>query len=153
MNYVYYCFGGAHTSVTCAAIHLGLLPREVPTASEVMSFPWFDRGLTSEIGTPRLLGVDGDGHNVYFVGLGLYRRQMVALAKAIISMKGKSEDYLFVNSLAGVHVFTRVGGFTSRRLNLVRWGRYIAAMGIRLRWARLQQTVAEAKAEVRRRPA
>jgi len=43
LKVIYHCYGGAHSSVTAANIHLGLLPRErTPGYRELISQKLFD---------------------------------------------------------------------------------------------------------------
>ncbi|HCX78095.1 MAG TPA: hypothetical protein DG577_01645, partial [Firmicutes bacterium] len=40
---IYHCYGGAHSSVTAAAVHVGLLARDkTPSRLELVSLPYFD---------------------------------------------------------------------------------------------------------------
>ncbi len=128
----YHCFGSAHTSVTAANIHLGRLPsNRRPSVAEVMAAPEFDRARHSDIGTVIFMGTDGDGKDVYVVGLGHYegtiREVLDGVMQALRLPAGRT---FFVNAINGSGIFVRAGGYLSRRLGLVQVGRPLAAYGI-----------------------
>ena len=44
MKIIYHCFGGSHSSVSAAALHLGLLDRQrTPTEEELVRIPYYDK--------------------------------------------------------------------------------------------------------------
>ena len=70
MKLFYHCFGGAHTFITCAAIHLGYLPMDrVPGSQEFNSVPYYDKMEDKNCGTPIYLGRDELGIDIYAIGL------------------------------------------------------------------------------------
>ena len=69
MKLFYCCYGGAHTSVTCACIHLGYLPDDrIPAASEFLSVPYYDKMENRDLGTPVFMGRDEMGWDIYIIG-------------------------------------------------------------------------------------
>lgn len=143
MKVIYHCYGQAHSSVTAANIHLGHLPRHrLPTLTEIQHQPLFDRTEEHELGTPRLMGMDGWGNEVYVIGLAGGKK---ALERALIdfltiSGVGRSE-FLFVYALQHAGVPLRIGGYTSRRLGLVWPGRPLSAVGVWLKYRRFVSLV------------
>ena len=46
MKIIYHCYGGSHSSVIAAALHLGLLAKDrIPNETELMAIPYFDKPL------------------------------------------------------------------------------------------------------------
>lgn len=138
---IYHCFGGTHSSVVAAAIHLGRLDRlRPPSAGELMALPLFDRGDATLWGCLRLLGQDRCGRRVYVLGRG---PQGAATARALLAgfqLAGGLEGdqaLLLVDTLACANTLMRVGGFLSRRLGLVRLGRPLVIWGTRRAYPRL----------------
>lgn len=131
MKIIYHCYGGAHSSVTAAAIHLGLLPTDrLPTAQDLEGLPFYDRAVRADHGRLRLMGVDADGHEVYVLG----RRFMPVLAERVVrgvaEVYGKDpSDLLLVNVLASVNLTMKLGGFVSRGMLLPYVGRPMVERG------------------------
>lgn len=132
MKLYYCCYGGAHSSVTAANIHLGHLPQNRrATVAEIIGQPLFDRARHSSIGTPVLMGRESAGLEVYALGLGTQQRQkMIALAEALAAGELAAERFTLVNTLCCAGTLMRVGGYASRRLGLVTIGRPLCAAGV-----------------------
>ncbi|NPV71363.1 MAG: DUF3189 family protein [Firmicutes bacterium] len=133
----YHCYGSAHSSVATAAIHLGLLPASrVPAVRELLALRWFDRVRHDQIGTPVYLGEDQTAARVFVLGLGPSRsaaRRFVSEATSLCGLDGRVS---FVDCLPLAGGLVRVGGFLSRRLGVVRAGRFLAAVGVRRQYWR-----------------
>lgn len=136
---VYHCYGSAHTSVTVAAIHAGLLPRErIPTGEELLAIPHFDRTPSAEIGTPFRMGFDCAGNEIFIVGRARGGITAERALRSLARVTGYPEERLLVvNALAVFNVWTAVGGMLSRRLGIVRWGRPIVIFGVMRSYPRL----------------
>lgn len=132
MEVIYYCYAGAHTSITAASIHLGLLPVDrVPEVREILALPNFDQTPSQELGKVFKYGVDENGNNVYVAALGPGRTTTMGALKFVLKERGLAEDALvIVNGLECISLTVRIGGFISRRLGLVRVGRPMCAWGI-----------------------
>jgi len=131
LKVIYHCYGGAHSSVTAANIHLGLLPRErTPGYRELISQKLFDHNQVKDSGRIILMGLDGGGNEIYIVGRrsrpGLLYNTTGCLAEAFGINK---ESYLLVDVSPHVNITMRAGGILSRRLGLVAIGRPLAAWG------------------------
>ena len=88
MKIIYCCYGSAHSSVIAAAIHLRKLPWDrLPTLAELVKQERFDRTENREIGTPFFMGRDGEGNEIYALGLGpdkvMIRRTIASLIKIL----------------------------------------------------------------------
>ena len=70
MKLFYHCFGGAHTSITCASIHLNFLPRDrIPKTYEFKAIPFYDKMENKELGKPVYMGQDDMGWDIYVIGM------------------------------------------------------------------------------------
>ena len=113
---IYHCYGGAHSSVTAAAIHLRQLKREeVPTEDELMALTLFDRQTKDGHGQLHFFGFDEWGDEIYSVGC---RNVGEAVGKTLGKVKeiiGAEEELIFVDTLHCVNIKMRFGGYISRR--------------------------------------
>lgn len=145
MKVVYHCYGSAHSSVTAAAIHLGLLPRDhQPTVAELMAVPRFDRTLTRELGTPFFIGRDQAQRDVYALGRGSAARYVVnCLESLLLEERMSPMEIVLVNALPTISLVTTVGGTLSRGMGLVWPGRPLALWGVRRCYPRFVRLVRE----------
>lgn len=147
MNIVYYCYGSAHSSVLAAGIHLGQLPTDrVPKAEEIEKLPRYDEATPSQIGTVFYMGRDEFGSHIYIIGMGSHR---VLVKRAILSFLQCSgvdtSNLILVSTLENINFKTRVGGFSSRRLGFVRFGRPLTIKGLQEKYHFFCELVAKVK--------
>jgi hypothetical protein len=149
----YYCYGGAHTSVTCASIHLKYLPSDyVPTAMEFKGVPFYDKMENNKIGTPIYAGRDEFGWDVYFMGMRGGSLVVIPAIKSYLNENHICQDnVIFVNTLAKLHPITSIGGFSSRKLGLVPLGRPMTIWGIRQSYPSLTRLVCRVKESLKQR--
>lgn len=133
MKIFYCCYGGSHSSVVAAAVHLGLIPdTRPPTFGELVNLPYYDKVGNDDVGTARHMGRDECGNDVYVLGLGPSRRIALKAMRSVLEILGMGQnDVLLVDALGPIGPLTRIGGFLSRRLGLVRIGRPLTVIGIR----------------------
>ena len=139
MKIIYHCYGGAHSSVTAANIHLGNLPRDrVPRYEELTGQYLFDRHKVKDTGKMIFMGRDHFGNDIYVVG----RRSRPNLLCNVIS--GLSEiflidkkSYMLVDVSPCVNFTMKVGGVLSRRMGLITPGRPIVTWGTRRNYKKL----------------
>lgn len=145
MKVVYHCYGSAHSSVTAAAIHLGMLPRERrPTDAELLAVPRFDRTKTSELGKPFFIGRDSAGREIYVLGRGPAARLVANCVESLGELLGTPPlAVVMVNALPSVSLVTTIGGTLSRGLGIVWPGRPLVLWGIRRCYGRFVQLVTE----------
>ncbi|MDN5326716.1 MAG: hypothetical protein PWP41_1412 [Moorella sp. (in: firmicutes)] len=143
MKVIYHCFGGSHSSVTAAAIHLGLLPRDrLPAAAELMSLPYFDARSRGEEGEIKYMGTDIYGNKVYAAGKKNLGSRFEALLYDLAKVLGlPRQELLLLNTSPFVNRLMVLGGFTSRRLGLAIPGRPIVILGTRRAYFRLVEFV------------
>lgn len=143
MKLFYYCYGGAHTSVTCASIHLEYLPKNrLPMPREFLSVPFYDKMDNSKLGTPMYVGRDRLGWDIYIMGLKNSKALSIPALRSFLNAFGVLQHrVLFVNALAELHPITAIGGFTSRKLGGVLIGRPMTIWGIRRSYSTLVDLV------------
>ncbi|MBI2874059.1 MAG: DUF3189 family protein [Firmicutes bacterium] len=132
MKVVYHCFGGTHTSVLTAAIHLGWLPaRRIPSPDEIAHIPYFDDTPTESIGSPILMGQDEQGHQVYVLGLRGMDPILVPSIVDLLRVLNSYDQIYMVDTLRPLPFSGRAGGFISRRVGLVALGRPLILTAVR----------------------
>jgi hypothetical protein len=133
MHIIYHCYGGAHSSVTAASIHLGLIsPQKLPTAEEIMSLPFYDVPTQQDHGFLRFLGTDRQGNRVYIVGRRGLKKCFPTLIESLADLLDiPKEELLVVDTVPYVNWMMMLGGYTSRRLGLVSFGRPLVIEGTR----------------------
>lgn len=140
LKFIYHCYGGSHSSVTAAAIHLGILPAtRVATGDELLCVPYYDAQVAPDHGRIRFMGFDEGANPVYIASkrnLGPhYEKIMRAFLRPV---NGQQEDIVFINTMPYVNIWMVLGGFMSRRLGFNRVGRAIIIYGTRLSYFRFR---------------
>jgi len=133
LRFIYNCFGGSHSSVTAAGIHLGLLPdTRVASKEELLSLPYYDAQVSRDHGRIRFMGFDESGCEVYIASKknmeAGYERSMRAFWDLV---DGNQDKVAFIDTMPYVNIFMMIGGFMSRRCGLNRLGRAIVLFGTR----------------------
>lgn len=137
MKIIYSCYGGAHTSIVAAAIHIGLLPLDtIPSVEKVAAIPYYDMTESKDIGRPIFMGLDEDQNEIYVMGMGSYRKESAELVYQFANevYGGCNGRVLIVNSIALINLPIRIGGFLSRKLKLVSIGKPITIYGIQAKY-------------------
>ena len=151
MKIIYHCFGGSHSSVTAAAIHLGLLPtNRLPSFRELMALPHFDKTPGEVYGVIRFKGRTAEGDEVYTLGKKNLGSRLDQVFMGLAELLGVKDQVVVVNTMHHVNVLMMAGGFLSRRLGLVSLGRPILVWGTRLAFPQLVQAVETVKNEMMR---
>ncbi|MDP2857966.1 MAG: DUF3189 family protein [Bacillota bacterium] len=150
MNVIYHCFGGAHSSVMAAAIHLGRItqPEKVSTR-EVLALPYFDMQDQGELGRIRRIGTDAGGNSVYV--LGRENQSRLAIRARTSFARGLQVDprtFVHSDALAYVNPMMILGGSLSRRYRVVGLGRAIVAEGTRRAAPYLAGAVEQVRAKI-----
>jgi len=150
MIVVYHDFGGTHSTALAAAIHLGIVggsdSNSIDGQSLLDKVPYFDQVPSRCKGTVMHVGQDSDGHDVYILG----RRSDADLAINTILSSARifgpcDSEILFVDVGKKVNLLMRIGGFLSRRLNLIRIGRPIVVYGTVRAFPHIAQLVDKTK--------
>ncbi|MFY9114729.1 MAG: DUF3189 family protein [Dethiobacteria bacterium] len=150
MYIIYQCYGGTHSSVVAANIHLNKFSMgRAPQFSEILQVPHFDRLESRQIGALSYMGVDEQGHQVFALGSSSKGNEVKKIMRELLPVLGISaEKIAIINCLDQVNVLARIGGFTSRYIGLVALGRPLVALGIRLRYRALVEKVQSFKEDM-----
>lgn len=131
MKVVYHCFGGAHASPTAAAIHLGIIDSDKHIKwNDFKKIPYFDEATNLEHGRLIKVGDDHLGNSVYIMGRRNAAMVAINLVREFTRLTGGDPDeYYFVDCVQLYNPFMVTGGFTSRSLGLVGFGRPLVTFG------------------------
>jgi hypothetical protein len=129
---IYHCYGGAHSSVIAAALHLKMIEKhQLPTENEMMAVPYYDKTDDSDFGSIRFMGVDEDGNEVYVLGKKGMGDKYSRILMGVAHILGAADDLITVNCLNRVNLSMKLGGFLSRRVGLIFPGRPVLLRGTR----------------------
>lgn len=132
MIFIYNCYGGSHSSVTAAAIHLGLLPEtRIAYNRELLNTPYYDAQVAPDHGRIRFMGYDEKGNKVCIASkrnLGGYYGKILGEVAKIVG--ADSSNLIFIDTMPYVNIWMIVGGYLSRRLG-IKIGRSIILYGTR----------------------
>ncbi len=151
MKVIYHCYGGTHSSVTAAAIHLGMLPEDrVPGPEMFLQLPLYDRQDACEHGHIFFMGIDEYGHEVYLTAR---RSRPEIIEKVFAGLAGifgiPSSSYRLVNAMSQINWIMMFGGFLSRRWGLIKVGRPIVIFGTRVAYIKLVELVKKTKENIK----
>jgi len=146
MIIIYHCYGGAHSSVVMAAIHLGHLPMErVPSNSEIMAMPLYEKMEGEEHGSFFYCGRDEFGNDVYVLG----RRALNIVVEPVLKYLAAkfNNEIIVVNAVTYVNLTMKIGGFLSRKLKLIFLGRPLVLWGTRKAYNKFTAEIKKIKGE------
>lgn len=151
MKIIYHCYGGTHSSVIAASLHLGLLEKNrLPSAEELLACPNFDRLTNQDYGKIFYMGKDKQGHEVYIMGCknnGLLVETVLREFCRIINHNDKMVTLACI--VPCLNILIKFGGFLSRRLNLITLGRLFLFPGSRLAFNKIRKIVETVEDKVR----
>ncbi len=132
MKVIYHCFGGSHSSVTVAALHLGLLNKgKLPSAEELMALPYYDKTNDHDFGCIHYMGADDMGNEIYVLGKKSLGDRFNNILMGVAEIMNKEDQLLTVNVMKQVNWGMKLGGFTSRRMKIAFLGRPVVVWGTR----------------------
>lgn len=132
MKIIYHCYGGSHSSVMAAALHLGLLAKDrIPNETDLMDIPYFDKTTNADFGSIRFMGKDEYNNEVYVLGKKNMGDRYSNLLRGIAQILGEEDQLLAINCMNRVNMFMKLGGFSSRKMGLVSLGRPVVVQGSR----------------------
>ncbi|UNC92474.1 DUF3189 family protein [Candidatus Contubernalis alkaliaceticus] len=151
MYIIYHCYGSAHSSVIASAIHVGMLPKNrIPSTEEIITIPHFDQTRREEIGNPFYIGRDEYGIEVYIIGMANNKEVLIRSIDSLLKIYNIPENQLvLVNSLSQINMITRVGGYLSRRLGMVKVGRPLTIKGVKKAYYQFVDLVDSVKERIR----
>ncbi|GIN62250.1 ABC transporter [Robertmurraya siralis] len=121
MIYIYYDFGGTHSTSLAAAYHLKMInePSEVLEKEEVLSIPYFNKLKKRDAGKFIYHGEDDEGNPVYTLGKRSSKLVIPSLYQYSLLLSeqvGLQEKIIFSNTSPVVPLAMTLGGFFSRGL-------------------------------------
>lgn len=152
MIVIYHDVGGAHSSCTAANIHVNNLPMDkIPSREELLNLPTFDKIEKKDQGRLLYIGQDEFGIKVYTLSR-QYKPQLVipAISDLYNIMNGNIEGLFLANTSPMVNNLMKIGGFTSRRLHWVGFGRPIVTTGTLKTYENIVALVRGVKEDIRR---
>ncbi|MGI5911508.1 MAG: DUF3189 family protein [Syntrophomonadaceae bacterium] len=130
MKIIYHCYGGSHSSVIAAALHLGLLPKNrIPTRDELMAIPYYDKTTNTDFGSIRFMGVDEYRNEVYVLGKKGMGDRYSNILMGIADILGCKDQLITVNCMNRVNWAMKIGGFSSRKIGIISLGRPVLVRG------------------------
>ncbi|MGE5397215.1 MAG: DUF3189 family protein [Chitinophagales bacterium] len=132
MKIIYHCFGGSHSSVVSACIHLGLLPASrLPSNKELMALPLYDKTKSGDYGNIKYMGNDNHGNQIYILAKKHLGGRLNNVLNGLAELVGVKDQMIAVNTIPYINWAMMLGGFTSRRLGLPWLGRPVLFWGTR----------------------
>lgn len=142
MKIIYHCFGGSHSSVTAAALHLKMLDNSrLPTGEELMKIPYYDKTMKGDFGSIRFMGTDEFGNDVYVLGKKSLGDRFSNVLMGVARILGAEDQILAVNCMNRVNWSMKLGGFTSRQLGFPFLGRPVVTRGTQRAFMRITNLV------------
>jgi len=132
LKIIYHCYGGAHSSVIAAALHLKLIEKyQLPDKDELMALPYFDKTCNDDFGSIRFMGIDDSGNEVYVLGKKNMGENYSHILQGTAEILGAEKEIIAVDCLNRINITMKIGGFLSRRVGLIFPGRPILIRGSR----------------------
>ncbi len=132
MKVIYHCYGGSHSSVLAAALHLSLIDKTtLPSLDDLLDLPIFDKTSDADFGVIRKVGDDERGHEVYVLGKKNLGDRYTEILEGTADILGVKESLLAVDVITRVNWLMKIGGYSSRKLGLVGLGRFFLLHGTR----------------------
>ncbi|MGE5557596.1 MAG: DUF3189 family protein [Bacillota bacterium] len=150
MKIIYHCFGGAHASAAAASIHLGYLPADrIPGREELLSAPLYDGPDSATHGILHFVGKDRAGHEIFILGRKQQTKMLEILLRSIVGVLGHDPaEWKFVNCYQSFNLLMMIGGYSSRALKIVVFGRPLVMWGTMLAYRRIVKIVQKTKNEI-----
>lgn len=147
LNIIYHCYGGTHSSVTAAAVHLGWLPSgRTPTIEQMLQIPYFETRDAKDHGYITYMGTDENNNHIYTVGRRDKPHVLVNIVDELAAVFNiPQETFRFISVMPNVNIYMRIGGVLSRKLKLASLGRPIVTMGTLKALPNIQKLVAGVK--------
>lgn len=151
MIVIYHDVGGAHSSCTAANIHINKLPIDrVPGREDILNLPTFDKITKEDQGHLLYIGEDEFGAKVYTLSR-QYKPKLVlpAVIDTYRIVNGDINGLFMGDTSPTVNNLMKIGGFSSRRLNLVSFGRPIVTKGTLKAYMEIVNVVKNVKIEIK----
>lgn len=152
MIVIYHDVGGAHSTAVAANIHINKLPmNRIPSKQEILNLPTFDKIEKEQVG--HLVYIGKDEFNAQIYTLSRQRKPNLVIS-AVTDMynilHGNTNELIIVDTKPAVNLLMNIGGFTSRRLHWVSFGRPIVTKGTQQAYMDLVDMVKNVKKDLRK---
>lgn len=149
MKVVYHCYGGTHSSVLAAAVHVGLLsPEERPSPDRLLSLSFYDKRDGNDYGRIVRFGQDETGNEVFILGRRNYTKAPEMVFAGLQSAFGLKTPIKVVDTSITLNWQMKLGGYLSRGLGLKSIGRLVVTWGSRLAYPQVVSLVESTRKEV-----
>jgi hypothetical protein len=150
MIVIYHDVGGAHSSAIAANIHINSLPYDkVPDKSEILNLPTFDKIEKRDHGHLLYMGVDEFGCSVYTLSRQYQEKLVIHAITDMYKALNRDTNYLYIVSTSPtVNTWMKIGGFSSRRLHWVKFGRPIVTYGTLKAYPQIVELVKDVKNKI-----
>jgi len=150
MLIIYYDVGGAHSVQAAAGIHLNILPNDrVPEPDELFRMIKFDNTSEQDYGRLIYIGNDEFDNQIYTLSCQYASKVMIPALRDMHRIAGgRDENLLLVSTMETINIYMKIGGFTSRRLKWVGFGRPIVVKGTLKAYQKIAKLVAKVKADL-----
>jgi hypothetical protein len=131
MIVIYHDVGGAHSTAVAANIHINKLPTDrIPNKKELLNLPTFDKIKEKQIGHLVYIGKDEFNAKIYTLARKYKPNIVLPALKDMYSILNGSDNELFIiDTKPTVNLLMNIGGYTSRKLHWVSFGRPIVIKG------------------------
>ncbi|NMM62468.1 DUF3189 family protein [Clostridium sp. P21] len=131
MIVIYHDVGGAHSTAVAANIHINKLPtNRIPSESELLNLPTFDKIEKEQIGRLIYIGEDEFNAKVYTLARKYNPEIVIPAIKDMYSILHESSNGIFIaDTKPAVNLLMNIGGYASRKLHFVSLGRPIVTKG------------------------
>lgn len=151
MIFVYYDYGGTHSTSLAAAFHLGFLSHSESklTKEQVKTVPYFNKLKKKDAGHFIFHGIDEMGHSVYTLGKRsskLVIPSLLGFSEVLTEKAGLSERIIFSNTSPTVPFAMTIGGFFARGLGLNFIGSPLLVIGAKQAGSSIKELVDKTKA-------
>ncbi|MDO9535774.1 MAG: DUF3189 family protein [Bacillota bacterium] len=147
MKIIYHCYGGTHSSVMAASIHLGILDsRKRPSKKELLACPYFDEVDGKDSGRINFVGRDENNNEIYVMGCKGAGKIIDTFVEDLTRIMGNDAyDIVMADTKPCLNIVMKFGGFLSRRLSLLGIGRVFLYFGSRIAFEKIRTLVEQVK--------
>lgn len=151
MMVVYHDIGGTHSSSVAANYHVNRLPKDVvPSGDVLLSLSTFDKIQKNDRGHLMYIGEDEMGFRVYTISRQRNPDLVVpAITDTYKAVHGSSKGLYLISTSPLVNALMGIGGYSSRVLHLVSFGRPIVTYGTRKAYKSIVRFVDSVKALIK----
>lgn len=115
---------------------------------ELLRLPYFDKTGAYDFGNFRFMGIDEMRNEIYVLGKKSLADRYTLLIMSIADILGVKHEIIALDTNCKVNLIMKIGGFLSRRLNLVSLGRFLLGIGLKRAFPELVLLVEKTKKQI-----